>query len=147
MNKKKKKISKLQNSIDNLNNTIEYTQNVLDEIIKTTEQIKIKNSLVKGVDGSVNGSGQKMAVKWILDSAKIVKNNCDSIQQSDINLQIVNLKNDVNNVKKEYDNAKGKLHLNELDLLVKALVDTAELQVKTLLFYNKFVNRLCTVTP
>jgi len=142
-----KKISKLQNSIDNLNKTIKYTQNVLDDIIKTIDLIKIKNSQVKGVDGSVNGSGQKMAVKWILDSAKIVKNNCDSIQQSDINLQIVNLKNDVNNVKKEYDNAKGKLHLNELDLLVKALVDTAELQVKTLLFYNKFVNRLCTVTP
>ena len=151
--------SELLKSIGILKTTIESTQKELNKIAGQIDKInkinqknekneitEINNSHEQDA-GSVNGSGQKLAVEWILESAKLIKQNCSFIQQSDINSKIVDLKNDVNNVKVAYNNAKGLLKLNELDSLIETLVDTAKLQVDTLLFYNKFVNRLCTVTP
>jgi len=142
--------SRLLKSINVLDKTIEETRTILDEIekkISKINKINANNGQAKGGDSSVNKSGQKIAVEWILQSAKIIKLNCTAIQQSDINSKIIDLNNNVKNVKNAYENAKGLLKLNELDLLIGSLVSTAELQVKTLLFYNKFVNRLCTVTP
>jgi len=138
--------SELLKSIDKLKNRIKNTQTELIKIEGLINNInQINDSQSQG--DTVNVSGQKLAVDWILKSAKLIKQNCNFIQQSNINSQIVDLKNNVNNVKVAYNNAKGLLKLDELDLLVESLVSTAELLVEILMFYNKFVNRLCTVTP
>ena len=138
--------SELLKSIDKLKKRIKDTQTELIKIEGLINNInQINDSQSQG--DTVNVSGQKLAVDWILKSAKLIKQNCNFIQQSNINSQIVDLKNKVNNVKVAYNNAKGLLKLNELDLLVDSLVSTAELLVEILMFYNKFVNRLCTVTP
>jgi|TARA_B110000858_G_scaffold94343_1_gene108743 hypothetical protein len=138
--------SELLKSIDKLKKRIKDTQTELIKIEGLINNINQINDSQSHGD-TVNVSGQKLAVDWILKSAKLIKQNCNFIQQSNINSQIVDLKNKVNNVKVAYNNAKGLLKLNELDLLVDSLVSTAELLVEILMFYNKFVNRLCTVTP
>jgi len=138
--------SELLKSIDKLKNRIKNTQTELIKIEGLINNINQINDSQSHGD-TVNVSGQKLAVDWILKSAKLIKQNCNFIQQSNINSQIVDLKNNVNNVKVAYNNAKGLLKLDELDLLVESLVSTAELLVEILMFYNKFVNRLCTVTP
>ena len=138
--------SELLKSIDKLKKKIKDTQTELIKIEGLINNINQINDSQSHGD-TVNVSGQKLAVDWILKSAKLIKQNCNFIQQSNINSQIVDLKNKVNNVKVAYNNAKGLLKLNELDLLVDSLVSTAELLVEILMFYNKFVNRLCTVTP
>jgi len=138
--------SELLKSIDKLKNRIKNTQTELIKIEGLINNINQINDSQSHGD-TVNVSGQKLAVDWILKSAKLIKQNCNFIQQSNINSQIVDLKNKVNNVKVAYNNAKGLLKLNELDLLVDSLVSTTELLVEILMFYNKFVNRLCTVTP
>ena len=138
--------SELLKSIDKLKKRIKDTQTELIKIEGLINNINQINDSQSHGD-TVNVSGQKLAVDWILKSAKLIKQNCNFIQQSNINSQIVDLKSKVNNVKVAYNNAKGLLKLNELDLLVDSLVSTAELLVEILMFYNKFVNRLCTVTP
>tara|TARA_B110000858_G_C17441679_1_gene310097 strand:+ start:97 stop:528 length:432 start_codon:yes stop_codon:yes gene_type:complete len=143
MNNNNKSI--LQKSIDALNIAITKSTEELNKIIINIQKI---NESKKKDAHTVTQNGQTIAVTWILQSATIIKENCNEIQQSNIDSNIVNLENNVNNVKVAYNNAKATMtNLNELSALINALVDTVKLQVETLICYKKFVNRLCTLTP